>query len=65
MDRELLNEETDETLMKAVAGKHTGALREIMRRHEARVRRLAFRYPGSDDAAAELVQDIFFLIPII
>jgi RNA polymerase sigma-70 factor (ECF subfamily) len=33
-----------------------------MRRHEARVRRLAFRYTGSDDAARELVQDIFFKI---
>jgi RNA polymerase sigma-70 factor, ECF subfamily len=62
MTGKLLNEETDETLMKAVAGKHTGALRELMRRHEARVRRLAFRYTGSDDAASELVQDIFFKV---
>lgn len=62
MTRELLHEETDETLMKAVAGKDTGALRELMRRHEARVRRLAYRYTGSDDAAGELVQDIFFKV---
>jgi RNA polymerase sigma-70 factor (ECF subfamily) len=62
MTRELLQEETDEALMKAVAGKDTGALRELMRRHEARVRRLAYRYTGSDDAAGELVQDIFFKV---
>jgi RNA polymerase sigma-70 factor, ECF subfamily len=57
-----LHEETDEKLMIAVAGKHTGALRELMRRHEARVRRLAFRFTGSDDAACELVQDVFFKV---
>ena len=62
MTRELLQEETDEALMKAVAGKDTGALRELMRRHEARVRRLAYRYTGSDDASGELVQDIFFKV---
>jgi RNA polymerase sigma-70 factor, ECF subfamily len=62
MKFELLHEETDETLMKAVAGKHTGAFRELMRRHEARVRRVAYRYTGSDDAACELVQDIFFKV---
>ena len=58
----LLREEADETLMKALACKDTGALRELMRRHEARVRRLVFRYTGSQDAACELVQDIFFKI---
>ncbi|MBN2107519.1 MAG: RNA polymerase sigma factor [Deltaproteobacteria bacterium] len=62
MRLESLHEETDEKLMKAVAGKHTGALRELMRRHEARVRRLAFRFTGSDDAACELVQDVFFKV---
>jgi RNA polymerase sigma-70 factor (ECF subfamily) len=62
MTRELLHEETDETLMRAIAGKDTGALRELMRRHEARVHRLAYRYTGSDDAACELVQDIFFKV---
>jgi RNA polymerase sigma-70 factor (ECF subfamily) len=62
MTRELMHEETDEQLMKAVAGKSTGALRELMRRHEARVRRLAFRFTGSDDAACELVQEIFFKV---
>ena len=58
----LLHEETDEALMKAVAGKHTGALRELMGRHEERVRRLAFRFTGSDDAACDLVQDVFFKV---
>ena len=62
MKCELLHEDSDETLMKAVACKDTGALRELMRRHEARVRRVAYRYTGSDDAACELVQDIFFKI---
>ncbi len=62
MKRELLHEDTDETLMNAVACKDTGALRELMRRHETRVRRVAYRYTGSDDAACELVQDIFFKI---
>ena len=62
MRPESLHEETDEKLMIAVAGKHTGALRELMRRHEARVRRLAFRFTGSDDAACELVQDVFFKV---
>jgi RNA polymerase sigma-70 factor (ECF subfamily) len=62
MRLESLHEETDEKLMKAVAGKQTGALRELMRRHEARVRRLAFRFTGSDDAACELVQDVFFKV---
>jgi RNA polymerase sigma-70 factor, ECF subfamily len=62
MTRELLHEENDEKLMKAVAGKNAGALRELMRRHEARVRRLAFRFTGSDDAACELVQDVFFKV---
>jgi RNA polymerase sigma-70 factor, ECF subfamily len=61
---ESLNDETDEKLMKAVAGKNTGALRELMRRHEARVRRLAFRFTGCDEAASELVQDVFFKIYI-
>jgi len=57
-----LHTETDEVLMKAVARKDRNALHELMRRHEARVRRLAYRYTGSDDAAAELVQDVFFKI---
>jgi RNA polymerase sigma-70 factor, ECF subfamily len=57
-----LHAETDEELMKAVARKDRSALHELMRRHEARVRRLACRFTGSDDAAAELVQDVFFKI---
>ena len=54
--------ETDEVLMKAVARKDRSALRELMLRHEARVRRLTYRFTGSDDAAAELVQDVFFKV---
>ncbi len=54
--------ETDESLMKAVARKDTSALRELMRRHEARVRRLACRFAGSDAAAADLVQEVFFKV---
>ena len=57
-----MQDQTDELLMKAVAGKDRGAFQELMRRHEARVRRLAFRFTGSDDAAADLAQDIFFKV---
>lgn len=57
-----MHAETDEALMKAVARKERQALRELMRRHEARVRRLACRYTGSDDAAAEVTQDVFFKV---
>jgi RNA polymerase sigma-70 factor (ECF subfamily) len=48
--------------MKYIARKDRAALRELMRRHEQRVRRIAFRYTGSDDAASELVQDVFFKV---
>ena len=57
-----MHAETDEVLMKAVARKDRHALHELMRRHEARVRRLAYLYTGSDDAAAEIAQDVFFKV---
>lgn len=57
-----MHAETDESLMKFIARKDRAALRELMRRHEARVRRLTYRFTGSDDAAAELVQDVFFKV---
>jgi len=51
---------TDAELMKAVAQKDRDAFREIMQRYQTRVYRLAYRFTGSRDSAAELVQDIFF-----
>lgn len=53
---------TDEELMTAVAQKDTDAFREIMQRYQARVYRLACRFTGSRDSAAELVQEIFFKV---
>lgn len=53
---------TDEELLKAVAEKDRNAFGEIMQRYQTRVYRLAYRFTGSRDSAAELVQEIFFKV---
>jgi len=53
---------SDEDLLKAVAQRNKDAFRELMRRYQTRIYRIAYRFSGDAEHAAELTQDIFFKV---
>lgn len=51
---------SDEELLQAIARKNKDAFRELMQRYQQRIYRMAYRFTGNADSAAELTQEIFF-----
>jgi len=58
----LREQQTDFELLKATAGKDTGAFRTFMGRYQERVYRLVCRFTGDAETARDLVQDIFLKV---